>query len=128
MQNTNKINRLSIILIILTVLAPIGSGYIGILAYIIPYFRILFALLMVILLVISYRQIYLRKERGSLFNLVTALNVVLIAISFNQNIYTWLNENVAMYKDQLFTAVSIIVVLCVIVAVVHLIFEKFRNK
>lgn len=128
MQNTNKINRLSIILIILTVLAPIGSGYIGMLAYIIPYFRILFALLMVILLVISYRQIYLRKERGSLFNLVTALNVVLIAISFNQNIYTWLNENVAMYKDQLFTAVSIIVVLCVIVAVVHLIFEKFRNK
>ncbi len=128
MQNTNKINRLSIILIILTVLAPIGSGYIGMLAYIIPYFRILFALLMVILLVISYRQIYLSKERGSLFNLVTALNVVLIAISFNQNIYTWLNENVAMYKDQLFTAVSIIVVLCVIVAVVHLIFEKFRNK
>lgn len=128
MQNTNKINRLSIILIILTVLAPIGSGYIGILAYIIPYFRILFALLMIILLVISYRQIYLRKERGSLFNLVTALNVVLIAISFNQNIYAWLNENVAMYKDQLFTAVSIIVGLCVIVAVVHLIFKKFRNK
>lgn len=83
---------------------------------------------MIVLLMISYRQIYLRKERGSLFNLVTALNVVLIAISFNQNIHTWLNENVAMYKDQLFTAVNIIVGLCVIVAVVHLIFEKFRNK
>ena len=128
MQNTNKINRLSIVLIILTALAPIGSGYIGILGLFIPYFRILFAILMVVLLMISYRQIYLRKERGSLFNLVTALNVILIALSFNQNIFTWLNENVAMYKDQLFSVVSIIVGLCVIVAVVHLIFEKFRDK
>lgn|SRR5574343_560961 len=127
MQNNIKYNRLSIILLILSVLGFGGGLFLGILSLFIPYWKIIFLVTTAILLVVSFYQIFSRNERGVLFNLISTFSVVYGFAILNSDFVNWMNNDLARYKEEGLLITNVVIGICLIIAIVHFIFEKIRK-
>ena len=79
-----KYNKLSLLLIIFTILNPFGIGYVNYLYVHVPFSKLLLAIILIILLIISFIQIKRNKEKGFMLNIISSINTFfLLPISFS---------------------------------------------